>query len=215
MVARQEAWPGLHDRDRHAEARVDLRKLAARRAATEHQERLRQLARERRLVVGPHAHVADPLDRRHLRHRPDRQQDVVRREPAVPVRAAHLDLAARGDARIAADDRGPDALERLDVARVVGLLGVRRTVDHVVAPLRGPPPRVVLAGGVAARAVEQGLRRDAADVRAAAAEPEAVGDRDPCPALPGLVRRRLAGRPGADDREVVAVSHAPPSPQPR
>ena len=50
--------------------------------------------------------------------------------------------------------------------------------------------------------VQERLRRDAADVRTAAAEPAALDDRDGRAQLPGLERRGLARGPGPDDHEI-------------
>ena len=116
-------------------------------------------------------------------------------------RRPRRDAAPRRDTTIA-----PASSSDFDVPGVVGLVGVRRAVDHPVAARRGlratTTPRdcrVVPLGRV-----EERLRREAADVRAAAAEPAPVDDRDARAALARLERRRLAGRSGADDHEVEA-----------
>src|SRR5439155_26542711 len=56
------------------------------------------------------------------------------------------------------------------------LVGVRRPVDHVIATLRCALPGIVLAAGPPGGAVEERLRRNAADVRTAATEPQPIGE---------------------------------------
>ena len=127
--------------------------------------------------------------------RPDGDDDGRGAEFVPFAVVPDLDRAAARDPALAAVDDGPGLLERRDVALVVGFGGIGGAVDHVVAPRRRPRPRVlarilvVLVG-----AVEQGLRRDAADVRATAAEPALVHDRDRRAELASLVGGGLAGR---------------------
>ena len=91
---------------------------------------------------------------------------------------------------------------------VVWLRGVGGPIHHVVAPSGGALP--VVGRGIQVmhlRAVQQRLRWDAADVRAAATEPAAIDDGDRGAELAGLVGGRLAARAGADDHEVEGGMH--------
>ena len=63
VVGGREARPGLDDRRRDAEAGIDLGQLAAGRAAPEDDQAARQLAGQRRLLVGPGDDLVEPLDR--------------------------------------------------------------------------------------------------------------------------------------------------------
>ena len=203
MVGRGEPRPGLDDRRRDAEAGVDLGQLAAGRPATQH-EQARVAARGRASPRG---------SSRSARRRCPRAAGPSSADPTATTMLAAVELVGRAvvadlDDRAAPGDPGRPAigdragrLERLDVARVVGLVGVRRPVDHVVAPGRRPRPRVGRrVRRVVRGAVEQRLGRDAADVRTAAAEPAAIDDGHGRAELARLVGGRLAGRAGADDR---------------
>src|SRR5438093_2084548 len=118
----------------------------------------------------------------------------------------YLDDTSVRDLRLAVVDDRADLLERLDMRHIIRLRGVRFAVDHPVAPLRGLPPRPgCRVRGVAVGRGEQGLGRDAADVRAAAPDPAPVDDRDAGAPVARLERRRLAGGTGADDHEVELV----------
>ena len=66
MVRRCQPRTRLDDRHRDAEARVDLRQLAARRAAAEDDQAPRQLPGQRRVPVRPGLRGVDPLEGRHL-----------------------------------------------------------------------------------------------------------------------------------------------------
>ena len=76
VVGRREARPGLDDRRRDAETGIDLGQLAAGRAATEDDQAARQLAGQRRLLVGPGDDLVEPLDGRPLGDRADGDDDV-------------------------------------------------------------------------------------------------------------------------------------------
>ena len=95
------------------------------------------------------------------------------------VLVADLDPTRADDPGGAPDRRCAGRLEGGHVARVVRILGIARAVDHVVAT-RGCPLPVVRrrVRRVASGRVQQGLRGDAADERAAPAEPAPVHDRD-------------------------------------
>jgi hypothetical protein len=98
------------------------------------------------------------------------------------------------------------------VARVVRFGGVGGSIDHVIAAGRRPGPVVTVAFEVMHRGrVEKGLRRDAADVGARAAEPASIDDEHARASIAGLVRGRLAGGTGADDDEVVSIHSGPRS----
>ena len=212
MVGRHQPIARLHDRYGDAESDVRLGQLTARRAATEDQQAPGQGAREGRLAVGPDVDPLEARQGRHLRGGADGDDDVPGLDPVGLVVVADLDHAARDEVCRAAVHDGAGGFERLHVGGVVRLRRVRRAIDHPVAPVRGLAPRprrrvrVVPSGRV-----EEGLGRQAADVRAAAADPAAIDDRDGRSALPGLERGRLAGRARADDHEVERVSHRPRS----
>ena len=206
MLGRHQPRAGLDDRHGHAEPGVDLRELAAGRPAADDEQALGQLAGQRRLAVRPVRDVADPVEGRDLGGGADGHDDVVTGQLRGGPLVRHVDPPAADDAPGPAEGPGARVLERFDMARVVGLLGVRRAVDHVVAAGRGAGP--VVFGGVGRvtrRGVEQRLGRHATDVRARPAEPLLVDDRDALPELAGLVRGRLAARTGADDHEVEGV----------
>ena len=208
VLGGHEPRAGLADRHRDAEPRVDLRELAAGRAAAQDDEALRQLARQRRFLVGPGMRVRQALERRDPGARSDRDHDVPPGDLVLGAVVGDRDDAARRDPGRPAIADGAGRLERLDMRRVVGLLGIGRAVDHVVAPLGGPFPAVARAAPVAFRGVEEALRRDAPDVRARAAEPAAVDHRHRRAELARLVRGGLAGRAGTDDDEVEGL-HGP------
>ncbi|SRR6188768_1853172 len=89
------------------------------------------------------------------------------------------DAALSDDLRVAAIDDRTGFLERADVTRVIGFRCVGRPIDHEVAMLRRARPLIagrvrVMFGG----RVEQRLRRQTADVWAAAAEPSSIDDRN-------------------------------------
>ena len=203
MLGRHQPITGLDDRDRDAESNVDLGELAAGRATAEDDEAPRQLAGERRLSVRPRPDRVEPGQRRDLGRRSDRDHHLPPGDLVGPVVVADLDPAATDDARGPAVAHRARLLEPLEVGGVVRLFGVRGPVDHVVAPSGGSVPgirrpvRRVLGG-----AMQQRLRRQAADVRAAPAEPEAVDDRDRGAAGTRLVGGGFAGRAGTDDDEI-------------
>ena len=206
VVGRRQARPGLDDRGRHAEAGIDLGQLAAGRAATEDDQAPWQLAGQGRLLVGPRRDLVETLDRRPLRDRPHGDDDVGPGQIVGDVVVADGDPAPFHDRGGPAIDDGADRGQCLDVAGVVRLGCVGRAVDHEVAVGRGARP---LEGGrvgvMPCRVREQRLRRQAADVRATAAEPAAIDDGDRGPEVPGLVRGGLAGRSRTDDHEIVRV----------
>ena len=207
VVRGKDPRPGLDDRGRHAEAGEDLAQLHTRRAAAEDEQAARQHPRERRLPVRPRVRRGQTLDRWHLRGRTRRDDDVVgfEQERFSAFRRGDLDPSLRDDPGVAAERPGAGILQRLDVARVVGRLGIGCAVDHVVAPRRCSLPRHVTAGRVHRGGVEQRLRRDAADVRAAATEPQAIDDGNGRIQLACLECGRLAGRTGPDDDELEPV----------
>jgi hypothetical protein len=95
------------------------------------------------------------------------------------VVVADFDPAVTDDARGSAVADGAGVDEPLVVAGVVGFRRVRRAIDHVIAVVRRPVPGV--GGGVRVmlfRGVQEGLRGQAADVRAASAEPAPVDHGD-------------------------------------
>ena len=171
VLGRHQAVAGLDDGRRHLEAGEDLGQLAARRPAAQHEQAGRQLAGERRLAVRPDPDAIEAGQRRHPRLRPDRDENVRRPDLVDLVVVADLDEATAGDApRAPVADRAR-VLEPLDVGRVVGLRGVRRPVDHVVAG--GGGALRVWPGSPHVPRRRRRLRRQAADVRASA-EPAAV-----------------------------------------
>ena len=178
VIRGRQSRAGLDDRRRDPEPDVDLGELAAGRAAAEDDQAAGQLAGEGRLAIGPRRHRVQARDRRHLRAGPDRDDDVPAGQVVFDAVVADRDLAARRDRRLAAIDRRAGRLEPAHVAAVIGLGGIGRAIDHPVAMRGGARPVVARRiGGVLGGAVEQRLGRQAADVRAAAAEPAPVGDR--------------------------------------
>jgi len=67
--ARQEVVPALDDRHVRADARVELRQLAAHGPSTDHDEARGDLVRARPLAARPRADGVQPLDRGHRRER--------------------------------------------------------------------------------------------------------------------------------------------------
>ena len=203
MLGRHQAVAGLDDRDRDAEADVDLRQLAAGRPAAQDDEALRQLAGEGRLAVRPHPDAVEARQGWDLRGRADRDHDLPSVDLVDLGVVADLDMSAARDPGGAPIAGRAGLLQAVDMRRVVGLLGLSRPVDHEVAGLRGPLPRIRgRVRGVLVGTVEERLRREATDVRAAAAEPQPIDDRDAGAARSGLVGGGLTGRTGADDDEV-------------
>ena len=206
MVGRGESRPGLDDRRRHPEPGIDLGELAAGRAATQDHQALRQFSGQRRLAVGPGRDLVETLDRRPLRNRADRDDHVRGVQLVRDTVVADRDHAATRDRADPAVDDGSGTGQGPDVRGVVGFLGAGRSVDHEVA-VRGCRRPVafgrvrVMPGGIG----EQRLRRQAADVRAAPAEPLAIDDRDRGAQLARLVRGGLAGRSRPDDDEIVRI----------
>src|SRR5207249_1047756 len=124
----------------------------------------------------------------------DRDHDVAALERVGDAVVADLDPTAIGDPGLAAVAHRASLLERPEMRPVVGLGGVERPIDHPVPSLRGLPPRPGLRVLVMATGrVEERLRGDAADVGAAAAEPQPVHDRDARAAAASLLAGRLAG----------------------
>ena len=172
MVGRREPWAGLDDRRRDVEPGVDLGEFTAGRAATEDDQALWQLAGERRLLVGPRVGLAKTLDRGDLRCRTHRDDDVRGTELVVDAVMRNLDPAAADDRGLPAIDGRPGLREAVGVAGVVRFGGAGRAIDHVVAMRRGARPRIVVGVGVMLGGpVQERLRRQAADVRAARRPP--------------------------------------------
>ncbi len=206
MVGRGEPRPRLDDRGRDAEPGVDLGQLAARRAAPQDQQAGRQLPGQSRIAVRPDRDGFDALERRDLRVRADRDDDVAGRQLVGGAVVADRHSAGCPDRRLTAVDDGAGLGERLDVSRIVGFPGVGSTVDHVVARSRRCRPVVGgWIGVMPSGAVQQRLRRQAADERAAPPEPAPIDDGDRGPQLTRLVRSRLAAWPRTDDHEVEGI----------
>ena len=206
VIGRREAGARLDDRRRDIEPGVDLGELAAgRTAAQDHQARW-QLAGEGRLLVGPRPRLGEAIDRGDPRRRTHRDDDVRGAQLVVDAVVGDLDPATADDRGLPAIDGGACLREPVGVAGVVRFGGVGRAVDHVVAVRRGARPRVVVGVGlVLGRPVQERLRRQAADVRAAPADPAALDDSDSLAQGGGLEPGGLAARPGADDDEVKVV----------
>ncbi len=203
VVRRRQPWSGLDDGRRHTEAAIHLGQLATGRTTAQDQQAPGQLAGQGRLLVGPDVDVLDAVDRRSLRHRADGDHHVGGRELVDDIVVVDGDAAAARDGALAAVDGCARRLQRADVPRVVGIGGIGRPVDHVVTPRRGSRPGVRPRVGVVLRgAVQERLRWHAADVRARAAEPAAIDDRDRGSTGSSLVRGGFAGGPGADDDDV-------------
>ena len=203
MVCGRQSVAGLDDRGGNAEPGVDLGKLATGRTPAEDQQALRQMASQRRLLVGPDADLVETGDRRPLGPRSGRDHHVAAVERVGHPVVGYFHVAAPDDPAGPAIRHGAGLLQGLDMRRVVGLRRIGGPVDHVVAMGGGAAPRV--GPGVrrmTGSRVEERLRGQAADVRAAPPEPPSIDYGDTGPALAGLVRGRLAGRAGADDHEV-------------
>jgi hypothetical protein len=141
VLGRDQARTRLHDRRRDAEPHEDLGELAAGRPAAEDEQALRQLAGERRLLVGPGMGVGEALDRRDPGRRANRDDHVPCAELGHRIVAGrHRDPPRRGDPAGTAEGGRACALERRDMRAVVRLGGPGRAVDHVVATLRGTLP---------------------------------------------------------------------------
>ena len=208
VVGRSQARTGLDDRRRHAEPDIDLGELAAGRATAKDEQALRELPGEGGLLVRPQVDVVDALDRRPARDGADGHDHGPCLQLVRRTIVANDDPAMADDRRFAAVHDGAGLLESTSVARVVGLGGAGRSIDHVVALRRRPRPVVCRGVGVMlGGAVEQRLRWQAADVRTTATEPAAIDDGDAGTQLARLVRRGLAGRAGADDDDVERRGH--------
>ena len=205
VLGGSEAGARLHDGHRDAEPGEDLRQLTARGPAAEDQQAPGELACQRRLSVRPGLSLGETLDRGALGCRPHSDDDVPRAQVPCRARVRDLDNATARDPALPAQDDRPGGLQRPDVRGVVRFGGVDGPVDHVVAAGRCPGPRVVLAGRMAVRGVEQALGRDAAHVGTGSPEPLPVHDGHRRAHRPRLVRRRLAGGAGTDHNEVEHV----------
>lgn len=148
VVAVVEALLRVDDRDRDAVAGEDLPELDARGAAAQDDEAPRQLAGRGRLAVRP---GPDPLETGQVgdgRPASDGDDDVPGLEDRLLAgRGANGHPAGADEPRLAPDDPRAGRLEGPEVPAVVGPLAPL-PVDHVVAPVRGPRPRVVAAEGV-------------------------------------------------------------------
>ena len=106
--------------------------------------------------------------RRHLGDGSDGHDDVARRQVVLGGVVPDADRAAAVIVRVAAVDHGAGLGQARRVPAVVRFGGTRRPVDHVVARGGGGRPLVGgRVGVVPCGAVEEGLGRQAADVRAA------------------------------------------------
>src|SRR4051794_37417838 len=166
--------PALHDRDVRSQARVELGELAPDGSSADDDQALRHIVRGRALATRPGLDVLEALDRRHRRYRPCRDHDLV----ALELLPVHLEPAGGGDDSAAPDDLSVQALDPLDLARVV-LPGV------LVAPPEDPF-RVDRRGDTVCRARSEGdldgtkerLRGDAGPVGALAADELRLDERD-------------------------------------
>ena len=120
MVGRRETRPGLDDRRRDAESGIDLGQLAAGRTAAEDDQAARQLAGQRRLLVGPGDAVVEALDRGSLGHGADGDDDVRAGQLVGHLVVADGDPATPRDRGAPAVDDGSGLGQRLDVRAVVG-----------------------------------------------------------------------------------------------
>src|SRR4051812_43114974 len=171
------------------------------------------LAQARRLAVGPDARQAAETGDGRDRGVRARRDDDVRGEIGL---LADDDAAGAVEASGAPDDLDPRAL------RPRRLTGVPVVADHEVAPREdGRRIRAAAVDGLGragrlARGLErlagaqQRLGRDAAPVRALAAEQLALHDRDPQAAVRQPRGAVLAGRPAAEDDDVEGGAHADP-----
>ena len=204
MLAIVDARAWVDERGPDAVSGVDLGQLHAGRPSTEDHQGSRQLAGRGALDVGPGLRVceagevlrnaADRADRQH--HRSCLQCSVA--DPHPPGAGKSGRASEHGRAR---------ALERLHMARVVGLIRLR-SVDHVIAERRCLPPWIAPAGVVNGRRVEQRLGGHAGPERARATEETTVHDGDRYALPPRVMGGGLARGPCADDDEIEPV-HAP------
>ena len=200
VVGRREPVARLDDRHRHAEPRVGLGELAAGRAAAE-DERGSSAARGRASPRGSSRRrsASSPGIGGTFDDRADRDDDVRgRRVDASRRRAGPRptprsgDRGRRRDRRPRPPPRAPRRARRRPAPRRPAarlIIQSRR-----VGGLRATTTRAGFAWWRAAP-IEQRLRRQAADVRAAAAEPAPVDDRD-ARAPAGAPRTRPIRRPG-------------------
>ena len=210
MLGRRQSGSRLDDGGRDAEPDVDLGELAAGRPAAEDEQAGRQLAGKRRVAVRPDRDGIDAVDGWSLRGRcrPRRRRSW---------RSAR-GRRRRGGPRPARDPRScpfPDRRRRRlrrahrtwdessGSAAPAGRLTMKSRAFDAAASRTWPGWRG------AGRAGEERLRGQAADVRAAAAEPAPVDDRDRRAKLARLERGRLAGRSGPDDHEIERVHGHP------
>ena len=197
---REEVVAALHDRDVGAQARVELRELAADGAAADHHEALRDLARARPVTARPRLDGVEALDGRDLRQRAGGDHQLVVRELA----SVHLDPARLCDEALAAHDLSPKLLDPLHLARVVLACGL-------VAPpedLAGVDRRLDSVGTLGAECdldrPQERLRGNAGPVRALPADELVLDERDTDllvePAQSG--NERLAAHSSAQDDDV-------------
>ena len=211
--AGQDPVEELHHRHLGAEPRPHRAELEADRTCTHHEQLLRhalELERTRRrhdpLLVDRHA-------RERRRFRAGRDQDPLRLERAQSAAVLlHLDAAGRGDPRRARDHRDFVLLEQeRGAARELGhllALALHHALEVERDALDANPVvgQLVLRGRIALGAVQQRLRRDAADVQAGAAEQAALVDaRGAHPELRGADRGHVAARAAADHHEVESI----------
>ena len=211
LLAGHEPLQRLDDVDLGAEARERLGQLGADRTAPENQHQPRQLAGERRLAVGP---VVDAIETRDGRDR--RRGAGADDDPAAggqrPVPDQHG--ARAGEVPLPADDLRALFDERLRGLRVV------LVARYVVGPLsdlgEGDVPldtgRCQCAGAVCLGkhlgGAQEGLARDAAPVRALAADELPLDHRERDPRALQLTGHPLGHRAGADADDVELVSRS-------
>ena len=211
VLARQQLGEFLDDGDLRAEAPVHLREFQADVAAADDDQVLRHLVHVHHLGIGEVGHVLDARNVGHHRAAADVDEDPVRLQ-ACASRSTSM-RARPGEARLAPQQR--DVLHAGDPGRQAV---ARLPDDAVLARLDRPHVDLDVARGEAvlaaaprhvdrARAADQRLGGNAADVDAGAAEQLALDDRG-AQAFGAQARgKRGACLPGTDDDRVVAFDH--------
>ena len=208
----QDARQHLDDRHLGAEVRIEAGELDPDRARADHQQLGRHLLRHQRVPVGP-----DPLPVRLgegqvPRPRAGRDQDGLGGKLGLRAILGDGQLALAGDRPVALDDRDLVLLHQplhahvelpRDLAaplhhrgevegRLLRAQPVGRGVGHIMIDFRGPKQR---------------LGRNAPPVEADPAQLLPLDDRHLHPELRRPDRRDIAAGAGAEDDEVVSVSH--------
>jgi hypothetical protein len=205
LLESQHAGGRLDERDVAAEAREGLGQLRPDGTPADDDERRGEVGGLQGVAVGPERGVGEPVDGRRRGRGPGVEHDAARRREA-PV--PDLDDPRAGEAGVAPHEAHPGLLEALDGDRVLPVVG-GLVAD---AGVHEPPVRPHLGGagqrshpagvGEQVGGADRHLRRDAAPVRALAADEALVDADDGETGLRGLGGQVLTAGAEADHDEV-------------